>query len=852
MMRQYLELKAQVPDALLLYRMGDFYELFFDDARRAAEILELTLTSRNKGDPDPIPMAGVPHHALEPYLQRLLEAGERVAIAEQAAAEGEGEGKKLLERRLSRVVTPGMPWDAGGIEAREACFLAAVCGRGPVGLCFLDVSTGELRLTEVSDVAAAAAEILRMEARELILGPGLAEEPELVGLRAGKATSSPEAAWFEVLGGARLLKETLGLFDLEGVGASALGPALGAAGAALHYAKDTARLSLASVQRIRVYAVDRQMVLDEATRRNLELMRPLRGSGRKGTLLGLIDRTHTAMGGRLLREWLARPLVDLDGILLRQRAVSALLDTGLRQSLRESLRGVADLERIGGKAVQGTANARELVALAASLEALPRLIEALAPLPAFAGLLPVDLALDLAGEVRRWLVDEPPAASTEGGLIRAGALPELDELVELSREGKGAIARIEERERAATGISSLKIRHNRIIGYHIEVTQSKLDRVPPGWHLKQQLATGSRYYTAELKEFEEKVLGADGKRKALEYELFRDVREAVASNLNRLHPLAAFLAFVDVVAAFAEVSVSSRWVAPQVDGSAVLDIRAGRHPVVEALATADRFVPNDLRMDDHRRLVVLTGPNMAGKSTIMRQVALIVILAQIGCFVPADAARVGLVDRVFVRVGASDDLAHGRSTFMVEMSETAWILSAATDRSLVLLDEIGRGTSTYDGLSIAWAVAENLTDRIQARAIFATHYHELTALADERRTVRNLHVAVSEVGDRIAFLRTLREGGASRSYGIQCARIAGLPRGVVERARTLLAELEKRPRHGPPTQQLTLFSPPAAPAAPKEDPLRALLADLRPDDLSPREALDWLYRIKAAASSAAP
>ncbi|MCB9778072.1 MAG: DNA mismatch repair protein MutS [Alphaproteobacteria bacterium] len=853
MMRQYLDFKSQVPDALLFYRMGDFYELFLDDAVEAAELLELTLTSRNKNDPQPIPMAGVPHHALQAYLPRLAELGRKVAIVDQieSPADARAEGRKLVARDLVRVVSPGVPWSPDEVEARERCWLVGVApgrGRG-VGLALLDVSTGELRVTEVEDLAAAARELSLHEVREVVLHPVLADDRGLTTALSGITTNTPEPAWFDVDTARVRLCEVLGVADLDGFGAGGLGPALGAAGALVAYVRDRARLDLSHVNRLQVYRVGGRMVMDEATRRNLEILRPLRGAGRKGTLLELLDRTCTAMGGRLLRDWLAGPLLARAAIDARLDAVEAMQEAHLRREVRESLRQVADLERLGSKVAQGTANARDLVALAASLRALPALVDLLAPVDALAPGRPTDLCEDVADDVSSWLVDEPPGALTEGGLIRSGRHDELDELTLLAREGKGAIARMEARLREETGITSLKVKHNKVFGYFLEVTQANFDRVPDSWHRKQTLANCERYITPELKEFEEKVLGADERRKQLEYALFTALRDRVADHVGRLQLLAGQLAWLDVVGSLGEVAAHRRYCRPVVDEGDELVITEGRHPVVEAMPMDEPFVPNDLRLGGPRRLCILTGPNMAGKSTVMRQAALVALMAQCGSFVPAAAARVGLCDRIFVRVGASDDLAHGRSTFMVEMSETALILNQATERSLVLLDEIGRGTSTYDGLAIAWAVAESVHDRIRCRTLFATHYHELVALAEERSHVANLHIAVSEWGEQIIFLRRLEEGGASKSYGIQCARLAGMPREVVGRARTLLAELERRPRHGPPTRQLGLFEPPPPPEPePAADPLRDALLSVAPDELSPREALDLVYRLKGLIS----
>ncbi len=855
MMQQYLALKAQVPDALLLYRMGDFYECFFDDAVAIAEALELTLTSRNKNDPVPIPMAGVPHHALEVYLQRLVDTGVKVAIAEQMEdpVEARKRGVKLVARDLVRVVTPGVPWSPDSLEARERCWLVGLSragGRGEgsrYGVALLDVSTGDLRVTEPADLDGVRRVLVQHAPRELVLHPDLDLDPAFLPELSGVSITERDAASFDADTGRLRLHELLRVSDLLGFGAGGLSPALGAAGALIAYVRDTARVDLAHVTRLVVFGTEGRMVLDPATQRNLELFRPMVGTGRKGTLLNLLDETATAMGGRLLREWLGAPLLDPADIHRRLDAVERLQDGALRRGLRQRLRLVADLERLGSKVAQGTANARDLVALRGSLDTLPGLAETLADLPELAQGRPADLVADVAQDIAHWLVDEPPAPLTEGGLLRRGVHPELDEVVTLAREGKGAISRMEARLREETGITSLKVKHNKVFGYFIEVTQANLYKVPGTWHRKQTLANAERYITPELKEFEDKVLGADERRKQLEYELFCQLRARVAVHVGRLQIAAGAVAWLDVVAALAEVAALQRYCRPVVDDSDVLDIADGRHPVVEVMATDEAFVPNDLLLDDDRRLAILTGPNMAGKSTVMRQAALVVLLAQIGSFVPASRARVGVCDRVFVRVGASDDLAHGRSTFMVEMSETALILNQATRHSLVLLDEIGRGTSTYDGLSIAWAVAEAMHDRIGCRTIFATHYHELVALSEDRDKVVNLHVEISEWGDRIIFLRRLAEGGASKSYGIQCARLAGMPLGVIDRARELLTELERRPRHGPPNRQLDLFQAPAPPAPATPSPLQRVLDDVDPDTLTPRAALDLVYRLKALA-----
>ncbi len=842
-MREYLALKAQVPDALLLYQMGDFYELFFEDAVEGARLLELTLTSRNKNDPEPIPMAGLPVRAADAYLRRLTDLGRRFAIADQYEQE-----RGVFVRRLTRVVSPGLPLDASHVEAREHCWLASVASlRATFGLAFLDATTGDLFLSEPADAAALAAEIFRRSPREIILPASLSNEPALLAAFRDRSMVPLETSWFEPKAARRRLEEQLGVHKLDAFGAENLSVALSAAGALLRYAHERARVDLRHLRQLRVESPGTHLLIDEASRRNLELLTPLRGTGRKGTLLGLLDHTLTAMGARLLRTWLLEPLLDPVAISTRHFAVEGLLVDRRYRPLRDALRPVADIARLSGRIAQETASAKDLLALANSLRALPAIAQLAAQIAGLRQEVPPDLAQDLLQELDHWLAPDPPPALTEGGLIREGASPELDRLRSIAQEGIGGIARIEAQERALTGINSLKIKHNKIMGYFLEVTQANREKVPDRWIRKQTLSNAERYLTPELKEFEDQVSGAEERSKALEYELFRDLRKRLGLSIERLQALAAALARLDVLSTFALLAEERRWVRPSMDMEANLDIRSARHPVVEAADPESAFVPNDLTLGGERRLLILTGPNMAGKSTVMRQLALIVLMAQAGSFVPAESARLGIVDRIFVRVGASDDLAGGRSTFMVEMAETAYILNHAGPRSLILLDEIGRGTSTYDGLSIAWAVAEAIHDRIGARSIFATHYHELISLADSRPGVVNMQMTVAETAQGIQFLRVLREGGASKSYGIQCARLAGISREVVERAQVLLAELERRPRHGPPTRQLSLFQPPPAPPDPAFVALRDRLATTDIDALTPRAAMELLYRLQEQA-----
>ncbi len=845
MLDQFHALKEQVPDAILLFRMGDFYELFFDDAVIAAPLLDIALTSRNKHDPEPIPMAGVPHHSVASYIERLTEAGHRVAIAEQV---GEVPKRGLVERRIVRVVTPGVTYDPTALPAQHRTWLVAVARlEQTYGVAFLEVSTGDLRVTEVSQDAHVLSEIERHEPREALIGPGIpASLAEAVEHHVKLVSTLAEEAWTPAAAQEELQGRLGGLVPVD------VGPvARASAGAVLRYAREQLGGALENVHHVEAYEPHAYVVIDDPTRRNLELARTIIGHKRRGSLIDLLDRTRTPMGARTLGDWLAFPLLAIDDVAARQASVAALVeDAAARRDLRDALGEVVDIPRVGARVTQGTANARDLAALLRSLEAVPRVLAAIEGRPELAALRPTDRGQDVAEDLDRWLVDDPPQSLTEGGMLRPEADEELAELHRLSLDGVSVIARLEADEQAKTGIGSLKIKRNRVFGYFIEVTSAHLHKVPDRFLRKQTLANCERYITPELKELEEKVLGADERRRSLEYERFVELRQRVAAASHRLLGLASKLASLDALASLAEVAAARRWTRPTVGDDRRLDIRGGRHPMVEAALDEERFVPNDVRLEpEHRALIVLTGPNMSGKSTVLRQTAIIVILAQMGSFVPADWAHVGVCDRVFTRVGAADDLRRGQSTFMVEMAETASILEHATDRSLVVLDEIGRGTSTYDGLAIAWAVAEDLVDRVQCRALFATHYHELCELAEVRATVENQSVAVAESDGQILFLRRLKAGGASRSYGIQCARIAGLPGPVIERAGALLGRFEARQPLAE-RRQLTLFAAGAPPPdgvvepPPAPDVLRERLASVDPDELSPREAMAVLYELR--------
>ncbi len=880
MMRQYLDIKAQVPDALLLFRLGDFYELFFEDALTASAILDITLTSRSKGD-DRVPMCGVPYHAARGYVARLVSAGHKVAICDQL--DEPGPSAKLFRREVTRVVTPGMVLDEELLDPRAARFLAGVQAdpSGRFGAAFLDLSTGRLLATEVEDEGALHDELWRHAPSEILLPPGLAAERFAdLGAAIARAPAGPgdptAAKTVEAAPGAPSDAALLAGRDAPGLSALAAG----ACAAVLRYASVTQRRALPHVDRVEVYRPYEFLILDESTRRNLELTRSLRDGGREGSLLSVLDRTATAMGGRRLADWILRPLLDLDKITERLDAIELLVARPLsREALHAELRRVRDVERLAGKLALGQGGPRDLRALGDSLSRLPelrRLLDGLQgdhrdagdtrlPPPgggegagspaarllssARAGLDGLD---DLAGVLSRALVDEPPPAVKDGGFVRAGFSAGIDELSALARDSKATLAAMETEERRRTGIGSLKIRFNKVFGYYLEVTTPNLKLVPPDYVRRQTTAGGERFVTEALKAYEEKVLTAEERRLTLEARIFEELREKVCARLSALRTAADGVATLDALLSLARAAAEYGYVRPEVGDGDGLEIEEGRHPVVERVLGREPFVPNDLRLDRRScQLIVLTGPNMAGKSTVLRQTALIALLAQAGSFVPARRARIGRCDRIFTRVGASDNLARGQSTFMVEMTETAQILSEATARSLVILDEIGRGTSTFDGLSIAWAVAEELHDRIGARTLFATHYHELTDLARDRPRVRNASLAVREDGGRIVFLRKLVDGGASRSYGIEVARLAGLPPSVVQRAHQILGNLEcgeldegghpslaraQRARAHVASAQIPLFSPP--PPAPP--PLERDLRELDLDATTPLQALNFL------------
>ena len=794
LMQQYREIKNRHRNAILFFRMGEFYEMFYDDAETASRVLGLTLTSRNNGGASDVPLAGVPVKAAGEYVRRLVQQGFRVAICEQV--EDPRVAKGVVRREVIETVTPGVAFSDELLDGARNNFVCAVCeGRGReevVGVGAADVSTGEVRLiTVVADELDAL--LARLAPREILVPP--ASRFPLPASRVNALVTERETWEFDEPLAREDLARQYGVLSLDGLGISgddAL--AIRAAGALLRYLRELQPSGLRQLARPSVERPGGVMPLDEMTRRNLELVESLRG-GAEGTLLSVLDRTATPMGARLLRHWVLAPLTDRGAIEARHGAVDAFTAAAIaRSELRDALDGVRDIERLGAKAAAGRSMPRELRALGDSLSALPAVARALEGLGADGRIGEIqrgwDDGRDLAREITKALVERPPLAIGDEPTIATGVDAGLDELRELRDGGKDAIARIQSDERTRTGITSLKVGFNKVFGYYIEVTNSNLHLVPPDYQRRQTITSGERFVTPGLKAYEERVLSAAERIETRERELFERLRARAGDEIARLQAIARVIAELDVLGTLAEVAAREGYVRPTLTDDYDLDIVAGRHPVVERMMPRDKFIPNDLRLTHDARIIILTGPNMAGKSTVLRQIGLIALMAQIGSFVPASAARIGVVDRIFTRVGASDNLVRGQSTFMVEMSETSAILHTATARSLVLLDEIGRGTATYDGVSIAWAVTEHLHERVGCKTVFATHYHELTQLEDDLVALRNYNVAVREVGDQILFLHRLQPGGADRSYGIEVGRLAGLPASVIDRARTVLAVLE--------------------------------------------------------------
>jgi DNA mismatch repair protein MutS len=877
---QYLQIKRQYPDAILFFRLGDFYETFDEDAEIAARELDLVLTSRPVARDVRVPMAGVPHHAIEGYIARLIEKGYRVALAEQV---GEVTGKGLVAREVTRVVTPGTVVEPTLLDARRANYLVAVLvdddGRR-AGLAYADITTGEFATTEFAGddiIAALEHELSRLAPRECLLpeSPDWKEAKDAAAasplsphvsrftfhpsLHSGQAASrlshlaihwTPWPVWrFEPGQARQTLLDHLGVSTLAAFGCEGKPLATRAAGAVLSYLKETHKGALSQVTSLNTFSTGRFMTLDPATRRNLELTESITGKT-QGSLLSVIDATRTAMGARLLRAWLTQPLLDRDALQERLDRVQVFFDDGLaRAAIRDALKPAPDLERLTNRVLGGSATPRDLVGIRKALEAVPTIHAALPNLPIYQS---TDLQLDPCPEtatlIASTLTDDPPAQLSKGGVIRPGFSAELDGILQASRDAKQWVASLEKRERERTGIKNLKVGYNQVFGYYLEVTKANLDAVPAAYIRKQTLVNAERFIIPELKEYESLILNAEERIAEVEARLFREVCDRVAARAPALLQTARALARLDAAAALAEVARQNNYVRPELADDQRLEIIAGRHPVVEVTQTEEPFTPNDLACDEQGWLLIVTGPNMAGKSVYLRQAALIVLLSQIGSFVPAKRARVGLVDRIFTRIGAQDEVAAGRSTFMVEMVETAYILAHATPRSLIILDEVGRGTSTYDGMAIARAMVEYLHNnpRLNARTLFATHYHELTELERYLPHVHNLNMAVAEEGDRVVFTHKVVPGGADRSYGVHVAQLAGMPRAVVNRANEILSELEElqaeqrervRQRFRSAARQLALFS-----TAPH--PVIEALQGLTVEELSPLEAINKLYELK--------
>jgi DNA mismatch repair protein MutS len=844
-MQQYLRIKSSHPDMLLFYRMGDFYELFFEDARRAAALLDITLTSRGQSAGEPIPMAGVPVHSVESYLARLVRKGESVAICEQLGDPAKAKGP--VQREVVRIVTPGTVTDAALLDERQDTLIAAVAGDGEhFGLAWLDLAAGRFTVLEEHGRIMLAAELERLKPAELLIPEG----GSLEGLRRSMALRTRPPWHFELASASRLLTDQLGTLDLKGFGVDELPLAISAAGALLQYVRDTQKTALPHIRGLTVEERADALVIDAATRRNLELDESLGGRD-DATLFALLDQCVTAMGSRALRRWLNRPLTDQEVLRRRYQGLAALSEARRFETLRERLRGIGDVERILARVALRSARPRDLTQLRASLSGLPALKAELRPLDS-----PLLAALgERIGEHRevldllqRAIAEEPAALLRDGNVVAPGYDPQLDELRRIATHTDEFLLDLERRERERTGIAGLKLGYNRVQGFFIETSRKDAERVPKDYLRRQTVKSAERFITAELKSFEDRVLGARERALAREKQLYEEVLTQLTERLAPLQATAAALAQIDALGALAERACTLQWTQPQLLTEPMLDIAGGRHPVVERFA-AEAFVPNDLRLDTERRMLIITGPNMGGKSTYMRQAALIVILAHMGSFVPAERALIGPIDRIFTRIGAADDLAGGRSTFMVEMTEAANILNNATARSLILMDEIGRGTSTFDGLSLAWAMAQHIATRLKSFTLFATHYFELTTLAAQVDGCANVHLDATEHADGIVFLHSVKAGPASRSYGLQVAQLAGVPREVIARARQYLEALEsERDRRasadgtaqGQAQKELPLFAAPA----PAPDPIRELLASVDPDELTPKAALAAIYRLR--------
>jgi len=857
MMKQYFEIKSRYPDkdTILFFRLGDFYEMFFEDAEVASKILDIALTARNKNNENPVPLCGVPFHSAEGYISKLLASGKKVAICEQV--EDPSEAKGIVRRDVVRVITPGVIVEPNNLEASEYNFLISINQVGDkVGFAVIEVTTGLFRVTEFDSISELNDEIARIEPSEIILSRSTAEA-NILDANESLLNNITVTILDDPKFDPDRLKDIKGYVDYSQIPLSAQS----AAGAIYGYIEYTAKEVLNHIKGIEKYEPKKYMVISEATKRNLELLKTMIDGSRYGSLIWLLDKTVTPMGARLIREWLLHPLTDHELINARLDSVNALFNNAiLSDDLLNVIEKVSDLERIAGRIAMETANARDLEALKNSLKGLSQIHELkgeINPKLVLKEVLDkIDPLEDVADKIEKTIKEDPPISLRDGKLIREGVSTELDELRQISGEGKGFIAGLEAEERKRTGITSLKVRYNKVFGYYIEVTHTHKDKVPEDYIRKQTLTNAERYITPELKTFEEKVLGAEEKIKALEFAIFSELRRELNEYVVRIKTTANYVAMLDVFLSLARIARENSYTRPEIDESSEIEIKDGRHPIIEKINTAERFIPNDIFLNNTSdRLLIITGPNMAGKSTVMRQVAVIALMAQMGSFVPAKKAKIGVLDRIFTRVGASDNIMRGQSTFMVEMQEAANILRDATDKSLIIIDEIGRGTSTYDGVAIAWSVAEYIHDEVKAKTLFATHYHELTDLELTKKSVKNFNIAVKEWNDRIIFLHKLVPGGVNHSYGIQVAKLADLPEQVIERAREVLANLETgefdevgqprlahsksdRARAKAASNQLQLFH---------KDEQSKLLEELKTlnlDVTTPLEALNFLHKVK--------
>ena len=800
MIQQYLAVKEEYPDAILFYRMGDFFEMFFEDAEKASRLLDITLTSRNKKADTPIPMCGVPHRAVQGYIARLIEKGYKVAICDQV--EDPSTAKGLVKREVVRVVTPGMILENELLDEKSNNYvLSAVFENSRIGLSYLDISTGAFRMMETDNMAAVIEETFRISPSEVILPPQEVDDPNLIRYIEAVKEFQPtilEAKAFEYRPARDRLLRSFGTVSLEGFGCEKLRQGIRAAGALVFYVQETQKQQLEHIHRIEVYSLDSYLFMDDQSYQNLEVEKNLHSGTRKGTLLSAMDLTMTAMGSRMLKQWMRYPLKDTNRILSRYDAV----DESRNQyqstcEIRDHLHRVYDIERLRSKISMGHANARDLLSLKQSLQHLPVISRLLTNFhsPLFELSFDLQALESVARHIEQAIREDAPPTLHEGGIVREGFDPALDELIQITRDGKNWLVNLEKQEKERTGITALKVRYNKVFGYYLEIPKTRLNAVPAHYIRKQTLVNAERFITEELKTFEDKVLGAEDKRAEIEFEIFNTIKALVIDKNDDLEAAGAFLARLDCLMTLAIISLENNYTRPDINTEGLLYIQDGRHPVIEKMIPGERFVPNTLSMDNHQnQVLIITGPNMAGKSTVLRQVALTVLMAQMGSFVPAKTASISVTDRIFTRVGALDNLSQGQSTFLVEMQETANILNNASCESLVIMDEIGRGTSTFDGLSIAWAVAEFLHDvnGTGVKTLFATHYHELTELSKEKERVKNFNITVKEWNDEIIFLRKLVEGGTNRSYGIQVARLAGIPETVIQRATRILADIENK------------------------------------------------------------